>query len=299
MSILEIIPSLIGYLMCILAIIHAIKASDNLLQRLVMLFSLFLYGFLLELMGVISGNYDYAEELIMLLGIIPLSVTLAWVGIIYSVMVIAESLNLTAWQRIIMATLIALSLDWGMDPIAVDLGAWTWNFEGGSYFGIPSFNFIGWFFIPIAYLTSYGIFWDRQNKHLKLLTIKEVEERDSIGRKLYSVLGVVPISMGILLLVGIVTRIPFLYNLPLIIVIIWVVLTVVIATVVISWKYKSLKLTKWFDIIPSIILMVIEINYTIYGFLAGRFDLAIIMILTGIPLWLIFIFTLVNNRTLK
>jgi uncharacterized membrane protein len=280
--------------MFILALIHAFfDAKENRIQRFLMLITLFVYGFLLEYMGVMSGNYHYAPELIMLFKVIPLSVTFSWVGIIYSVMLIGDLLNLPSWLRIITSTLIALSLDWGMDPIAVDLGAWTWSYEG-EYFGVPGFNFIGWFFIPIAYLLPYELNWNTKSKKLQLLKIKQIDSNRTWTRKLYTLLIVVPIAAGILILVGIISRIPFLYNLNLIIIIIWIILTVSISTGMIFWKRENLRRKRWYDIIPPIILVLLVINFTSFGFLIGRYDLAALMLIISIPLWSILGLTLVK-----
>ncbi|MFW9949539.1 MAG: carotenoid biosynthesis protein [Candidatus Thorarchaeota archaeon] len=282
--------------MFVLALIHALfDAKGNPLQRFLMLITLFIYGFILEYMGVISGNYRYASEPIMLFEVIPLSVTFSWVGIIYSVMFVGDLLELSPWLRILTSTLIALSLDWGMDPIATELGAWTWTYEG-EYFGVPGFNFIGWFFIPIAYLIPYEMNWDSQSKTLQLLTIKQIDSHQSWARKLYTFFIIVPISAGILILVGIITKIPFLYNLNLLILVIWIILTVLISSVIIFWKRKNLRRKTWYDIIPPIILILLVFNFTFFGFLIGRFDLAILMIIIAFPLWSILAFTLIKAR---
>lgn len=298
MSIFDFLPALVGYVLCALAIIHAIEdSSENRMQRIFMLVTLFAYGFLLEYLGVISGNYHYATFAVMLLGVIPLPVTFAWVGIIYSVMIIGERLELPVWQRILTTTLIALSLDWGMDPVAVEIGAWTWTFKGAPYYGVPSFNFVGWFFIPIAYLIPYGLNWNSEEKKLSLLNIAEIDNENSLRRKLYTLLGVIPIAIGILFIVGIFTSIPIVYNMPLIPIIIWAVLTVVIASGTIIWKRENLNHTQWFDVLPPTVLIYIGLNYAFYGFLAGRADLGFLMLLTGIPLWLAFIFTLQKPKS--
>lgn len=279
-----------------LALVHAfLAAKENRIQRFLMLLILFIYGFLLEYMGVSSGNYNYAEEAIMIFGIIPLSVTFAWVGIIYSIMLIGELLELPSWLRIITTSLIALSIDWGMDPIAVHLGAWTWTFEG-QYYKIPGFNFIGWFFIPIAYLIPYGIIWNKENKKPELLTIKQVETHRSWTRKLYTLLVVVPIASGILLIVGVVSRVPFLFDMHLIALVIWAMTSVILSVGIIVWKHENLKRKVWYDLLPSIILIILGINYTLYGFFVGRMDLGFLMVITGLPIWLIFIFTLVKKE---
>jgi hypothetical protein len=293
MKFFELLPTLIGYILFILALIHALlDAHTDRLQRFLMLLTLFLFGTLLEYTGVTSGNYRYPLEKLINMGVIPLSVSLAWVGIIYSVMIIAERLNLSWWLRILATTLIALSLDWGMDPVAVHIGAWFWKFEG-AYFGIPGFNFIGWFFIPIAYLIPYCLSWDRERRLPKLLNIEEVDRSSSWYRKLYTVFLVVPLAIIILLFsAGQLAKVPILYDMPFTPLAIWAALTVVIASGLIIWRRENLKHNEWFQLIPPVILLIIGLNYTLYGFLTGRPDLALIMIVTGIPLWLAFVFTL-------
>ena len=160
------LPGLIGYVLTGLAIIHALMdAKKNRFQRILILPTIFVFAAFLEVMGVITGLFSYSTEIIMILDRVPLSITLSWVGIIYSSMIISERLKLSLWLRILTTTLIALCLDWGMDPIAVESGAWT--FGGGEYFNVPAVNFFGWFFIPIAYLIPYGLTWNKDIKKLK------------------------------------------------------------------------------------------------------------------------------------
>ena len=297
MSLFELLPAFVGYIMCGLAIIHALlDARENRVQRSLMLITLFAFGFLLELMGVVSGNYVYALEAVMILGVIPLSVTFAWVGIIYSAMIIGERLKLSLWQRILTTTLIALSLDWGMDPIAVEFGMWIWSYPGGDYFGVPGFNFIGWFFIPIAYLIPYGLSRNKESKKFQLLTINEIDENNSLGRKLYTCLVVVPIAMGVLFIVGMITRIEFIYDLHWIILLIWMLFTVVFAAGTIVRKNENLKRTQWFDLIPPTILLFIAYFYVIFNLAFSLFHLSLLMLFTTIPLLLAFIFTLRKKR---
>jgi len=297
MSLFELLPAFVGYIMCGLAVFHALlDARDNRVQRSLMLITLFAFGFLLEYMGVISGHYVYALEAVMLMGIIPLSVTFAWVGIIYSAMIIGERLRLSLWHRIFTTTLIALSLDWGMDPMAVEFGLWTWSHSGGGYFGVPGFNFIGWFFIPIAYLIPYGLSRNKESKKFQLLTIHEIDENNSLGRKLYTCLVVVPVAMGILLVIGMITRIEFIYDLHWIILLIWMLFTVVFAAGTIVRKNENLKRTQWFDLIPPTILLFIAYFYVIFTLALGSFNLSLLLLFTTIPLLLAFIFTLRKKR---
>ncbi len=297
MAVFSIYTSAIGFILCGFAIIHAILDSkENRIQRILILPTLFLYGILLEYMGIVSGNHYYAEDVVMILEIVPISIPLSWVGIIYSAMIIGERLELSPWKRILATTLIALSLDWGIDPIAVELGLWTWVHEGGSYFGVPSFNFIGWFFIPIAYLLSYDLNWNEERKRLELLSFREIEVHDTLGRKLYTIFLVVPIGLGFLMLFGSVTFIPIIYNLPLVIVIILEVLTVAGASGVIILKRENLKRSRWHDLIPPSILLLIAYYYGLIGIFTVQIGLGLLNFLTAIPLLLAFVFTLQKKR---
>lgn len=298
MSGLVLLPGLIGYILTGLSVVHVLlDAKKNRIQRILMIATIFVFAASLELIGVFTGIFTYATELIMILDRVPLSITLSWVGIIYSSMIITERLKLSLWQRILTTTLIALSLDWGMDPIAVESGAWM--FGGGEYFNIPAFNFFGWFFIPIAYLVSYGLSWEKGSKKLRLLNITEVDARRSLHRKLYTVLLVVPIGLGILILVGLITRIPFIFNLPLVFLVVWMIFTIVWASGIIIWKNENLKRTEWFDLIPPSSLLVIAFFYAISSFILGLFIMGLLMLITTLPYLLALAFILRKNRSIE
>jgi len=296
MATIGLFPEIIGFTLFGLAILHAVKCkSNNVVQRILLIILLFLYGLALESAGVASGNYHYAKETIMFFDEIPLSVTLAWSGIIYSAMVIGEKLKLPRWFYILFTTCYALSLDWGMDPIAVDIGLWTWTY-GGSYFTVPAFNFIGWFFIPIAFILPYGFRLNLKEKQFKLLTISEVDQRKTILRKIYTLFVVIPIAIGVLTLVGMFTRIPFIYNLPSFVIFPWMALTIVFTTGILIWKRKNLHREKWTDIIPPLIILYIASSYFILSLFIMRFDLSILSLYTMIPIIIAFLFTVKKKR---
>ena len=295
MSELVLLPGLIGYILTGLAIVHALMdAKANRIQRILMLATIFVFAASLELIGVITGVFSYATELIMILDRVPISITLSWVGIIYSSMIITERLKLSLWQRILTTTLIALSLDWGGDPIAVATGAWT--FGGGEYFNVPALNFIGWFFIPIAYLVPYGLSWEKDSKKLRLLNVAEVDARRSLLRRLYTVLLVIPIGLVILMLVGLFARIPLIYNLPLVFLVVWMIFTIVWASGIIIWKNKNLRRIQWFDLIPPSSLLIIAFFYVISSMFLGLIHLGLLMLLSALPFLLAFVFTLRKKR---
>jgi uncharacterized membrane protein len=300
MTILNIIPMLIGFILFILALIHAlVEGKNNRVQRILLLLTLFVYGILLEYVGIISGHHYYAEEPIMILGVVPLSIPLAWVGIIYSVMIVGERLKLSLWNRILTTTLLALSLDWGMDPIAVELGLWTWV-HVGSFFTVPTFNFIGWFFIPIAYLIGYNLNWNKEKRRLELLSIEQLDTHNSLARRIYTILLVIPIALTLLILVGMITLIPGVYNWPVIIVQIWEVFTILYTSWMVIKNRRKLARNYWYDLIPPLVILCIGLGYFIFGFfisfLAFGIFLSVFMCITLIPWLLVFIFTLRKKK---
>ena len=295
MTDLVLLPGLIGYILASLSIIHAsLDAKENRIQRLLMLAMLFILATLVELIGVFTGIFSYSSELLMIIDRVPVSIILSWVGIIYSSTIITERLKLSLLQRILTTALISLTLDWGMDPIAVESGAWT--FGGGEYFNIPAYNFFGWFFIPLAFLIPYGLSWNKNNKKLKLLGITEVDLKNSLIRKIYTILFVIPLGLGILMLVGLFNRIPFLSNLNSVSLVIWAIFTVVWASGMIIWKKENLQYSHWIDLLPPCILLIIACYYLITGFIYTNFTLGIVMLLTMIPYILALIFTLRKKR---
>ena len=293
------LPSLIGYVVCAIALTHAIlDAKKNRTQRLLLLLTLFIYGSLLEYIGVSKGYYSYNPDFVMILDGVPFPVSLAWVGIIYSIMIIAERLSLNHWLRIITASLIALSLDWGLDPVAAALSLWSWNTNQGIFYGVPIHNFYGWFFIPAAFLIAYGLGWDIKRKRLKLHTITQIDTIDSLSRKIFTLLFVIPISLVILAAAGLIYLIPLIKSISHNWLYIGAICTVLITSLLIIRKRSSLPRRKLYDLLPPGILLFISLNYITYSFVIGRSDLGLFMLFTGFPLWLLFGFILARGKAL-
>lgn len=291
------LPSLIGYVVCALAVTHAVlDAKKNKVQRLLLLLTLFIYGSLLEYIGVAEGYYVYSPDFVMILDGVPLPVSLAWVGIIYSVMVTAERLDLNHGLRILTASLIALSLDWGLDPAASALGLWTWDTQGVPFFGVPIHNFYGWFFIPAAFLIAYGSGWDKNSRRVKLYSVNAIDKRDSLGRKIYTLLFVIPVSLIFLAAAGLIFILLPLRSITYTGLTLGAICTVLITSFLIIQKRSALKRRRLYDLLPPGILLFISLNYTVYSFAAGRSDLALLMLLTGFPMWLLLGFFLAKKR---
>jgi putative membrane protein len=55
------------------------------------------------------------------------------------------------------AGLIMASMDLIIDPVMVSLGAWSWP-GGGSYYGIPLWNYEGWIEITVVTFVCYSVY---------------------------------------------------------------------------------------------------------------------------------------------
>ncbi len=94
--------------------------------------------------GFPFGSYRYENTLGSLLGGVPWTMGLAWVGVVLNGALLsgsrgrlARALETGAW---------VVLLDLVLDPVAEARGFWHWQ-DGGAYYGIPAANFAGWFVV--------------------------------------------------------------------------------------------------------------------------------------------------------
>ncbi len=141
---------------------------------------IFLAGFFVEVIGVqsglIFGNYWYGQTLgTKVLGV-PLVIGANWLLLIYCSNIVTivffkllkknnhkKSLLDNTFTKAIFASFLMVCLDYLIEPVAIHLDFWHWQFEK-----IPSQNFQAWFLI--AFLLSY-IFINGKFKKLNPLAI--------------------------------------------------------------------------------------------------------------------------------
>jgi uncharacterized membrane protein len=125
-----------------------------------------------ELMGLhwgipFGGTYRYNEYLKPILpGGIPLFIPFAWYVIAYASLVYLrrfitdnqKPLNkrLLVLKAVVCAILLT-AVDLVLDPLATNVETWVW-FKTGPYFGIPTWNFIGWFIVGFVIYFSFSAF---------------------------------------------------------------------------------------------------------------------------------------------
>ncbi|MCW8931146.1 MAG: carotenoid biosynthesis protein [Gammaproteobacteria bacterium] len=95
--------------------------------------------------------YHYTQALIFLPGQVPLGIVLSWASIFFALFNTLKMLKAPYWLAPFIGGLIAVGLDLITDPAFVSLGFWVWENPVG-WFGIPWFNYMGWFLIVASFI---------------------------------------------------------------------------------------------------------------------------------------------------
>ena len=109
-------------------------------------FTSFAIGFGVEVLGVktgvIFGEYYYGEVLGFKVAEVPVLIGLNWLVLAYATSIISSSISVNKLLSAGIAAFMMTALDWLIEPVAIQLGFWTWLSED-----IPLLNFISWFII--------------------------------------------------------------------------------------------------------------------------------------------------------
>lgn|SRR5487761_425515 len=112
----------------------------------------------IETLGVSGGDYTYLAYSGVLtpgypgylfwVGIVPLWVTLGWFIVSLSSFMIFHDIlcrKRRALVSALLAGLLAVNVDLMIDPVASSNKLWVWIQPGLNLFGVPLYNFTGWF----------------------------------------------------------------------------------------------------------------------------------------------------------
>jgi len=84
-------------------------------------------------------------------GGVPLWVALGWGSVLYAATWTAQRLRLPPVGQALAAALLAVSVDFSLDPVAELFGFWTWQCFDVNFCKVPYDNFIGWYLIVFIY----------------------------------------------------------------------------------------------------------------------------------------------------
>jgi hypothetical protein len=133
------------------------------------------YGITVELFDIRTTETYFYTDLLLMVGRdpdwVPFSVGVSWACLMFTMMTTSDRLGLPVPLRPIFDGMLAVALDFVMDPVASasvmvqsmgascaftkapefgGRGMWTWCVEEGSralWFSVPVSNFVGWFFV--------------------------------------------------------------------------------------------------------------------------------------------------------
>ncbi len=111
-------------------------------------------GFLVEMAGVrtgvIFGHYQYGDALGLKLWDTPLMIGVNWLLLVLCIGPLIAGVALPTWARIAVASLVMVGVDLLIEPVAMQLGFWTW--DGGV---VPMRNYIAWGLVSAVFFAAY------------------------------------------------------------------------------------------------------------------------------------------------
>ena len=121
------------------------------------------YAAIFENIGVIVYTYNYSLDRLIMVGVVPLSLLFFEAAIFYSALQFAETMKFPKWVIPFVVGFLGMLQDMTIDPAAVfDLhlidgvieGRWNWTIHyDDTFFGIPFFNYTGWYLLMFYYTT--------------------------------------------------------------------------------------------------------------------------------------------------
>lgn len=184
MPITFVLVELVAFLMAGVLLYEAWRAGASKVSTLLVGM---LFGLAIEVFFVTQySGYEYGHFLVQFLidgSPIPLWVAAGWGSIIFTSMAATDRMGFAWWARPILDGLLAVSLDFTLDPLAEALGWWHWT-RPGQFFNVPCDNFIGWVLIvsSFSFFTRLGFhFWPEGVKVWRDVLIPLVAVLPSVG----------------------------------------------------------------------------------------------------------------------
>ncbi len=129
-------------------------AEENWKKNVLTFLIIFSGGFLIELIGTktgyLFGNYQYGDVLGLKLANVSVIIGVNWYAIVLASSNLVRKLNAPLIFQAFLAALLAVLLDFVIEPIAVKYGFWTWKNDI-----IPLYNYLTWFVFAFIFSWIY------------------------------------------------------------------------------------------------------------------------------------------------
>ena len=154
----------------LLGLFHRI---ENPTKHITIFSVVYVFGFLVEMVGVNSGlvfgTYTYGSGLGFKVAGTPIIIGLNWLFLVYTSAAIVERIKTNNALKILLGALLLVGYDLALEQVAPKLNMWYW--EGGA---IPLQNYLAWFVIAILFHSLFKTF--RINTHNPLACILFVSQ---------------------------------------------------------------------------------------------------------------------------
>jgi putative membrane protein len=166
---------LVPYHLLLMLGLMIFTVNDRSLQLIKFAFGVYMAGFLIEVIGVntgqIFGNYTYGTALGFKLWATPLLIGVNWLILVYCTGVFLETFNLKSkWLFSALGAGILLGIDLLIEPVAIRFDYWSW-FEGV----IPIQNYLGWYvFSYCLFLFFSALNFNKKNKAAVVLLFAQL-----------------------------------------------------------------------------------------------------------------------------
>ena len=171
------IAEVLAFALFFYCVINILKSKENKGLKtfhILELFGFIVYAGIFENLGVLSNTYSYSFARFTMVGAVPLSLLMFEAAIFYASFRFAEVLKFPRWVVPIVVAMLGMWQDLTIDPVAcfdlhlVDspltdgvkeyVGRWNWteHYEN-TFFGIPYFNYTGWYLLMFYYSALLSI----------------------------------------------------------------------------------------------------------------------------------------------
>lgn len=146
----------------VLLFVSQVTSKANFLKLFVPVFVL---GYLVELVGIITGfpfgDYHYGDALGFKLYDVPLIIGVNWFMLVMGSGFLVRKAVSNPWLQVICAALLMVVVDYPIEQMASTLDYWYW--AGNN---IPVSNFLGWFFVAIIMQILFVKYMYKERNHM-------------------------------------------------------------------------------------------------------------------------------------
>jgi putative membrane protein len=141
----------------------ALQKAQGTFRAFLLMAAIGISALIIESIGVATGfpysSFTYGDALGEKIGnLVPWTVSIAFPPLLFIAHALGEKYTNSIFSRIILATIILVSIDLVLDPTLTALKYWSWE-KPGVYYGVPLQNFFGWVLSGLIMHTICAYIW--------------------------------------------------------------------------------------------------------------------------------------------